>query len=213
MSDVFQSSNTLSGDDKTSISVDQVKDADSTATFTPIVQLDVLDESELEKQTEILYSHRALLYRFIPKDGDTPAKWIVRGKGNIKIAQDKTSKKVNMMMHMEKTLRTCLNCVILPSMTLKANAGSDRSWLFNTIDYADFDEPGVAKKGIFLVKFKTKEIADDFKTKLDQYKKFNAQGTVTEEEGTEANTNEPEEEEAKEETKKEEETKEEEQEQ
>ena len=152
---------------------EEVKGADSTAVFTPVVKLEDLDDSDIANQVEPVYTHRALLYRFVkPKDGNA-SKWIVRGKGDVKIIQNKSTKKCHMVMNMERTFRTCLNCLILPTVELKLNTGSDRTWVFNTVDYADFDQPGVAMSETFAIKFKTTEIAETFKENWDKYKKFN----------------------------------------
>jgi Ran-binding protein 1 len=114
------------------------------------------------------------LYRFVPGVGETPASWITRGKGDIKIVQNKESKRIHLAMHMEKTFRTCLNAQVLASTEMTPNSGSDRAWNFVVTDYADFDNPGVAQKGVFLVKFKTDIIAKEFKDCFDKFKVFNA---------------------------------------
>ena len=76
---------------------------------------------------------------------------------DIKIVRDKKTGTISMAMHMEKTFRACLLCIVLPTHNLAPNAASDRSWTWVTTDFADFNEPGVAKIESFAVKFKTPE--------------------------------------------------------
>jgi hypothetical protein len=136
---------------------------ESTAEFAPVV---TLAEVKVVETHDTLYRHRALLYRM-----NTETKsWVQRGIGDLKLVREKSNGTISMAMHMEKTFRPCLGCVVLPTSEMEANPTSDRSWTWTTTDFADFDEPGVPKVGLFAIKFKTSEIAAEFKAAYDKHK-------------------------------------------
>lgn len=139
-------------------------DAECTAEFKPVVT--GLKEVKVTKTADTLYEHRALLYRF---NKETNA-WIQRGLGDVKIVRDLKTGTVSMAMHMEKTFRPCLACIVLPDSQMSANESSDRSWVWTTTDFADPNAPGTPLVQSFAIKFKTKEIADNFKVVYDKHK-------------------------------------------
>lgn len=57
-------------------------------------------------------------------------------------------------MRQDKTLKVCLNHVVNPLIELQPNAGSDRSWVWRTTDYADVNEP---KDETFAIRFSNSE--------------------------------------------------------
>jgi hypothetical protein len=144
---------------------------ESTAEFAPVV---TLEEVKVAETHVTLYQHRCLLYRM---NKDTKS-YVQRGLGDIKIVREISSGTVALAMHMEKTFRPCLNCVVTPDSEMKANETSDRSWEWVTTDFADFDNPGVASVGLFAVKFKTPEIANEFKAAYDRHKVENGPDAI-----------------------------------
>lgn len=62
-------------------------------------------------------------------------------------------------MRQEKTLKIVANHRIHPATVLKENVGSDKSWVFNTFDFAD----GELTENTFAIRFKTPELANEFK--------------------------------------------------
>ncbi|CAJ1079920.1 E3 SUMO-protein ligase RanBP2 isoform X2 [Xyrichtys novacula] len=129
--------------------------------FEPIVPLpDKVDVKTGEEEEEEMFCNRAKLYRF-----DTETKeWKERGIGNIKILKHSTKGKVRLLMRREQVLKICANHYITPDMLLKPNAGSDKSWVWNAIDYAD-EEP---KPEQLAIRFKTVEEASLFKAKFEE---------------------------------------------
>eukprot|EP00466_Bigelowiella_natans_P019908 jgi/Bigna1/86071/estExt_fgenesh1_pg.C_80015 len=172
---------------------EQVKGADSTAEFTPLVTgLKEVDTSEVAKKITTKYEQRCLLYFFSKEKTE----WITRGKGNIKIQKHEdapfyqvesnhidslpalTHSLIQMVLYEEKTFKLRL-CAMVPTKgELQANEGSDRSWTFACTDYSgkDEDEPGEEKKGVLqscAIKFKNSEIANKFKAEFEKYQEEN----------------------------------------
>ena len=105
---------------------------ESTAEYVPVVRLETIATSSGEEDDDVLYTQRAALYRF-----DTAAsEWKERGRGDAKLLKNRQTGKVRILLRQEKTLKCCVNHIVLPSLDLKPNAGSDRSWTWRTTDYA-----------------------------------------------------------------------------
>ena len=97
--------------------------------------------------------------------------WKERGVGTLKFLRTKNDPKakVRILMRRDKTLKICANhfstfffhnsFVVLQSMELKANVGSDRSWVYFTpADFADAEENNNQYKAETLaVRFQTVE--------------------------------------------------------
>ncbi|KAM4608312.1 E3 SUMO-protein ligase RanBP2 [Polymixia lowei] len=132
--------------------------------FEPIVPLpDKVDVKTGEEEEEEMFCNRAKLFRF-----DTETKeWKERGIGNVKILKHSTSGKVRLLMRREQVLKICANHYITADMLLKPNAGSDKSWVWNAIDYADEQ----AKPEQLAIRFKTADEASLFKTKFEEAQK------------------------------------------
>uniref|UniRef100_A0A672G1V1 RanBP2-like and GRIP domain-containing protein 3 n=1 Tax=Salarias fasciatus TaxID=181472 RepID=A0A672G1V1_SALFA len=132
--------------------------------FEPIVPLpDKVDVKTGEEEEEEMFCNRAKLYRF-----DTETKeWKERGIGNVKILKHSTKGKVRLLMRREQVLKICANHYITADMLLKPNAGSDKSWVWNAIDYAD-EEP---KTEQLAIRFKTVDEASLFKAKFEEAQK------------------------------------------
>ncbi|XP_068428477.1 E3 SUMO-protein ligase RanBP2 isoform X1 [Clinocottus analis] len=129
--------------------------------FEPIVPLpDKVDVKTGEEEEEEMFCNRAKMYRF---DTDTK-EWKERGIGNVKILKHSTRGKVRLLMRREQVLKICANHYINADMLLKPNAGSDKSWVWNAIDYAD-EEP---KPEQLAIRFKTADEASLFKAKFEE---------------------------------------------
>uniref|UniRef100_A0A7N8Y208 RAN binding protein 2 n=1 Tax=Mastacembelus armatus TaxID=205130 RepID=A0A7N8Y208_9TELE len=133
--------------------------------FEPIVPLpDKVDVKTGEEEEEEMFCNRAKLYRF-----DTETKeWKERGIGNVKILKHSTKGKVRLLMRREQVLKICANHYITADMLLKPNAGSDKSWVWNAIDYAD-EEP---KPEQLAIRFKTVDEASLFKARFEEAQKI-----------------------------------------
>ncbi len=133
--------------------------------FEPVVPLpDKVDVKTGEEEEEEMFCKRAKLFRF---DSETK-EWKERGVGSIKILKHKSSGKVRLLMRREQVLKICANHYINTDMALKPNAGSDKSWVWYAMDYAD----EMPKTEQLAIRFKMAEDAVLFKVKFEEAQKF-----------------------------------------
>ncbi|KAF4109509.1 hypothetical protein G5714_010582 [Onychostoma macrolepis] len=152
--------------------------------FEPIVPLpDKVDVKTGEEEEEEMFCKRAKLFRF-----DSEAKeWKERGIGSIKILKHKTSGKVRLLMRREQVLKICANHYITADMALKPNAGSDKSWVWYAMDYAD----EMPKTEQLAIRFKTAEDAALFKVKFEEAQKFISESLQSQQTEKESATSQP----------------------
>ena len=130
--------------------------------FEPIIRLsEKIDVKTGEDDEEVVFSHRAKLYRFVAEE----KKWKERGIGDMKLLRNVTSGKMRVLMRRDQVLKLCANHQITTDMSLQPNAGSDRSWVWST--HADFSE-GECKAERLAVRFKNEDIAKQFKEKFEE---------------------------------------------
>ena len=130
--------------------------------FEPIIPLpDKIDVKTGEEDEEVMFSHRAKLYRFAAEE----KQWKERGVGDIKLLRSNQTGKMRVLMRREQVLKLCANHQITTDMTLQPNAGSDRSWVWSTP--ADFSEQE-CKAERLAVRFKNEDIAKQFKEKFEE---------------------------------------------
>ena len=132
------------------------------ADFKPIVSLTAIVEVQTGEESEnVIYSHRAKLYRF-----DHEVKqWKERGVGDIKILLNPETNRCRVVMRRDQIHKLCANHFITHEMELKENAGSDRSWVWSVnADFAD----GIAKAELLAVRFKHPEDAVIFRDKFQE---------------------------------------------
>lgn len=139
------------------VSEDEVVESEDVY-FAPIIPLpDKVDVKTGEEDEEILYAHRAKLYRY-----DTTTKeWKERGLGDIKLLQHQSSKKLRLVMRRDQTLKLCLNHIVNPDLEITSK--DDKTWLWNAADYSD----GEIEYVQLACRFKNSEIAGDFKTSVE----------------------------------------------
>ena len=125
--------------------------------FEPIIPLPEKVECRTgEEGQEVLFCERCKLFRY---DGDT-SQWKERGIGDIKILLNPSSGKYRVLMRREQIFKLCANHLISGDMELKPFPNSDRAWLWTTL--ADFSEEEAAAETLG-VRFRTREIASQFK--------------------------------------------------
>ena len=128
--------------------------------FKPIVTLPSVDIQTGEEEEEVIFSHRAKLYRFDSKD----KQWKDRGIGDMKILKHKTGGKVRLLMRRDQILRICCNHCLTANMSLTPHNNSDKAWTWYTpSDFAD----EVPKPEKFVLRFKLPEVARQFKAAFD----------------------------------------------
>ncbi|XP_076639687.1 E3 SUMO-protein ligase RanBP2 isoform X2 [Colletes latitarsis] len=126
--------------------------------FSPIIPLpDKIEVKTGEEDEEILYSHRAKLFRY---DKST-AEWKERGLGDIKLLRHNQTGKLRLIMRREQILKLCLNHFILPTMEIKPR--DEKTWIWTAADYSE----GEIRHTLFACRFKNSDIANNFKKVMD----------------------------------------------
>ncbi|XP_026324308.1 E3 SUMO-protein ligase RanBP2-like isoform X2 [Hyposmocoma kahamanoa] len=124
--------------------------------FSPVVPMPDKVEVVTGEENEIeLYGHRAKLFRFIAGE------WKERGIGIVKILKHKDTGKLRIVMRREQVLKICLNHALTPEILYSPK--DDKTWLFAANDFSE----GELSLQQFCLRFKTKEIALEFKEAID----------------------------------------------
>ncbi|XP_051472594.1 ranBP2-like and GRIP domain-containing protein 4 isoform X2 [Apus apus] len=149
--------------------------------FEPVVPLpDLVEVTSGEENEQVVFSHRAKLYRY---DKDTN-QWKERGIGDIKILQNYDNKQVRIVMRRDQVLKLCANHRITPDMNMQQMKGSDRAWVWTACDFAD----GERKVELLAVRFKLQDVADSFKQIFDEAKHAQERETLITPLSSRANT-------------------------
>ncbi|XP_007537178.2 E3 SUMO-protein ligase RanBP2 isoform X1 [Erinaceus europaeus] len=155
-----QSGTSIGTDEESDINQEEERDGQY---FEPVVPLpDLIEVSSGEENEQVIFSHRAKLYRY---DKDV-GQWKERGIGDIKILQNYDSKQVRIVMRRDQVLKLCANHRITPDMTLQNMKGTERVWVWTACDFAD----GERKVEHLAVRFKLQDVADSFKKIFDEAK-------------------------------------------
>lgn len=119
--------------------------------FQPVVPLPPKVEVRTgEEDEEVLYSHRAKLYRWM--DGE----WKERGLGDIKLLRDSSAGRTRLLMRREPVLKVCLNHLLTPE--LQFGKKDDRTVLWSATDFSD-GEPAPYQ---FALRLKSAQVAEEF---------------------------------------------------
>ncbi|XP_016057350.1 PREDICTED: E3 SUMO-protein ligase RanBP2 [Miniopterus natalensis] len=155
-----QSGTTVGTDEESDVTQEEERDGQY---FEPVVPLpDLVEVSSGEENEQVVFSHRAKLYRY---DKDV-GQWKERGIGDIKILQNYENKQVRIVMRRDQVLKLCANHRITPDMTLQNMKGTERVWVWTACDFAD----GERKVEHLAVRFKLQDVADSFKKIFDEAK-------------------------------------------
>jgi hypothetical protein len=149
--------------------------------FEPLVILDEVAVATGEEDEDVLCCLRSKLYVFIKEDNYGGEKrtnyWKERGLGDVKILKHKKTGKCRLLMRQEKTLKVCANFSILPESKI-VGAATPKSWNFHAYDAAG--STLVGEEGFdyellqYAIKFKTEEIANEFKAAYETAQELNA---------------------------------------
>ncbi|XP_026126841.1 E3 SUMO-protein ligase RanBP2-like isoform X2 [Carassius auratus] len=129
--------------------------------YKPVVLLpDLVEISTGEENEQVVFSHRAKLYRY---DKESP-QWKERGVGELKILQNNDSRRARLVMRREKVLKLCANHWITPNMKLEPMKASEKAWTWSALDFADGD----GSVQTLAARFKLQETADAFKKRFEE---------------------------------------------
>ncbi|XP_037949659.1 E3 SUMO-protein ligase RanBP2-like isoform X2 [Teleopsis dalmanni] len=130
---------------------DDYTEEENNAYFAPVIPLpDKVDVVTGEEEEDVLYEHRAKLFRFVDSE------WKERGIGDVKILRHKINKKLRVIMRRERVFKICLNHALTEDINYKLK--DEKSWLFFANDFSE-GEVSVEKLAL---RFKTKEMAEEF---------------------------------------------------
>merc|ERR1719378_1663951 len=106
--------------------------------FEPLVKLEEVKTETHEEDETVLFKMRAKLFRWESDSWEKEVKmWKERGTGDVRFLQHKDTKKVRLLMRREKTMKICANFFLSPTIPIKENAGSDRSWVWQCHDFSE----------------------------------------------------------------------------
>jgi len=112
----------------------------------------------------LCHSRRAKLFRY---DKETN-QWKERGTGEVKILKHKQNKRIRLLMRREKTYKICMNHYVNKDIELRENMGSERSWMWSAVDYADGDQD----ECVLAIRFTNAKVAEEFKTNYDEARDY-----------------------------------------
>ena len=138
-------------------------DDEPNVSFEPVVRLpDNVEVKTGEEDEDVLYTQRAKLYRFV--DGE----WKERGIGDVKLLRHCSTDVVRIVMRRERVLKLCLNHRISATLMLQPMPNAQgKAWTWHADDFSDGAEPTHEK---FSIRFKTEDIATEFKQAFDHVK-------------------------------------------
>ncbi|XP_064638555.1 E3 SUMO-protein ligase RanBP2-like isoform X2 [Lineus longissimus] len=126
--------------------------------YEPIMALpeEVVKTTGEEDETILYQNDRARMYRF------SEGQWKERGTGPVKILKHKTNGKVRLLMRREQVLKICANHFFHGGMTISSMKAAKNAYMWFAQDFAEEQ----VKNEQFALKFKTEEMATDFKEKF-----------------------------------------------
>ncbi|XP_018328177.1 E3 SUMO-protein ligase RanBP2 [Agrilus planipennis] len=129
-----------------------VEDEGDQIYFKPVIPLpDKIEVKTGEEEEDVLYCHRAKLFRFV--DGE----WKERGVGDLKILYQQKNGKLRVLMRRDQVLKICLNHWLTPAVEYLPK--DDKTWLFSAPDFSE----GEINQWQFCLRFKNAEVANEFK--------------------------------------------------
>jgi Ran-binding protein 1 len=138
---------------------EEKEEKDLSPDFAPVVELTEVEVKTGEEDEIVIFKIRSKLFRFDKE----MQQWKERGTGDVRLLQHKENKKIRILMRREKTLKICLNHFVNKAAELTENVGSDRSWVFHAVDYAD----GERDEAMLAIRFASSENATLFKKFYD----------------------------------------------
>merc|ERR1712142_334738 len=131
--------------------------------FEPIVPLPELVETKTgEEEEQIVFKHRAKVYRYC---GDSK-QWKERGVGDIKILKHPVNSVTRVLLRRDQVHKIALNHRITKEMELKNLASSETAWCWYAMDFSEGNEESGSLEHL-AVRFKHKDVADEFKEKFE----------------------------------------------
>ena len=142
---------------------EDINEDDHDPHFEPIVPLPELVETKTgEEEEQIVFKHRAKVYRYC---GDSK-QWKERGVGDIKILKHPVNSVTRVLLRRDQVHKIALNHRITKEMELKNLASSETAWCWYAMDFSEGNEESGSLEHL-AVRFKHKDVADEFKEKFE----------------------------------------------
>merc|ERR1719238_2667353 len=104
----------------------------------PAAEPDDAEDENGYANEEVTFKMRAKLFRWGSDSWEKEVKmWKERGTGDLKFLKHKKPGEMRCLMRREKTMKICANFALVPTIALKENAGSDRSWVWQCADFSE----------------------------------------------------------------------------
>ncbi|XP_015788993.1 E3 SUMO-protein ligase RanBP2 isoform X2 [Tetranychus urticae] len=129
----------------------------------PTIQMpDIVEVKTGEEEEEPMFVSRAKVFLFSDKEKE----WKERGVGEFKLLKHPTNNTYRMLLRRDKVLKIACNQRITPSMKLEPLDNSESALTWAGVDFSEEPE----KMGKFAIKFKNKELKNDFLGKFENIK-------------------------------------------
>ncbi|KAK9827739.1 hypothetical protein WJX81_008169 [Elliptochloris bilobata] len=133
---------------------------DCSAEFKPLVQLEEVERVSGEEAEDVMLDLKSKLYRFDNDSGE----WKERGVGQTRLLKNKENQRIRLLMRQEKTLKIRANHLVLPGTKLQEHSGSEKAWVYSTVDFAEEEQ----KMELFCLRFGSLEKAQEFKKHFEE---------------------------------------------
>ncbi|XP_074658273.1 E3 SUMO-protein ligase RanBP2-like [Tubulanus polymorphus] len=141
---------------------------DSHIHFEPVVRLERVEQTSGEENETVEFIARAKLYRYVARE------WKERGVGDVKILRHRDAPhRARVLMRRDHIFKVCLNHNLAREMQLTPMGTQTpcRAWVWGAIDHSeDGSGPAELKPETFCIRFRTEELADEFKKTFDANK-------------------------------------------
>lgn len=147
------------------------QEEESTAQFTPVVQLEEVEVKSGEDEEQVIYCQRGKLFLYgetLLDKGSGKKQWKERGIGDIRILKHSEHQRMRVLMRQEKTMKVIVNHALDPRIKLEPNVGSDRSWVWSAFDFAS----GELVEEVFAIRFSDSDVANKFKAEFEANQKL-----------------------------------------
>ena len=111
-----------------------------------------------------MFCQRAKLYRYDPNTKE----WKERGVGEMKLLHHAADNRYRLLLRREQVHKVVCNLRLTADLEFNTLKTSDRAWVWAGMNYAEPENPEVEQ---LAVKFKSPELAAEFKEAVDKAQK------------------------------------------
>eukprot|EP00041_Stephanoeca_diplocostata_P019893 m.433356 g.433356 ORF g.433356 m.433356 type:complete len:302 (-) comp21417_c0_seq20:631-1536(-) len=138
------------------------QDEDIAVDIKPIIKLPEVEVPTGEEAEDVIFTARAKM--FVWGEGNAGWQWKERGVGPLKLLKHKDTGYTRLLMRRDQTLKMCANHLLTKTMRLESSLG-ERAWVYSCL--ADYSDAPEVKRITVAVRFKTRELAEEFAQKFN----------------------------------------------